>query len=84
MCIRDRVKVRQSEAVRAVNDDGVGVRNVDAGFDDGGGQPDALTVNGYLGTDGIKPLIDICNKEDKGIFVLVKTSNPSSDVYKRQ
>lgn len=39
---------------------------------------DALTVNGYLGTDGIKPLIDICNKEDKGIFVLVKTSNPSS------
>ncbi len=39
---------------------------------------DALTVNGYLGTDGIKPLIDICNKYDKGIFVLAKTSNPSS------
>ena len=39
---------------------------------------DALTVNGYLGTDGIKPLTDICKKEDKGIFVLVKTSNPSS------
>lgn len=39
---------------------------------------DALTVNGYLGTDGIKPLVDICNKGDKGIFVLVKTSNPSS------
>ena len=34
------VKVRQAEAVRAVNDDGVGVRNVDAGFDDGGGQQD--------------------------------------------
>lgn len=39
---------------------------------------DALTVNGYLGTDGIKPLADICDKLDKGIFVLVKTSNPSS------
>lgn len=39
---------------------------------------DALTVNGYLGTDGIIPLLDICQKRDKGIFVLVKTSNPSS------
>ena len=39
---------------------------------------DALTVNGYLGSDGIAPLLEICKKEDKGIFVLVKTSNPSS------
>lgn len=39
---------------------------------------DALTVNGYLGSDGIKPLLGICKDEDKGIFVLVKTSNPSS------
>lgn len=39
---------------------------------------DALTVNGYLGTDGIKPLLPICKAEDKGIFVLCKTSNPSS------
>ncbi len=39
---------------------------------------DALTVNGYLGTDGIQPLLDICEEMDKGIFVLVKTSNPSS------
>ena len=39
---------------------------------------DALTVNGSLGTDGIKPLCEICKKGDKGIFVLVKTSNPSS------
>ena len=39
---------------------------------------DALTVNGYLGTDGIKPLLNICREKDKGIFVLVKTSNPSS------
>lgn len=39
---------------------------------------DALTVNGYLGTDGIKPLLEVCKAGDKGIFVLVKTSNPSS------
>lgn len=39
---------------------------------------DALTVNGYLGTDGIAPLTAVCNKNDKGIFVLVKTSNKSS------
>ena len=39
---------------------------------------DALTVNGYLGSDGINPLLKICEEKDKGIFVLVKTSNPSS------
>ena len=39
---------------------------------------DALTVNGYLGTDGISPLLEVCRENDKGIFVLVKTSNPSS------
>ena len=39
---------------------------------------DALTVNGYLGTDGIAPLLDKCRAYDKGIFVLVKTSNKSS------
>lgn len=39
---------------------------------------DALTVNGYLGTDGITPLLKVCRERDKGIFVLVKTSNPSS------
>lgn len=39
---------------------------------------DALTVNGYLGTDGISPLLEQCRNNDKGIFVLVKTSNKSS------
>ncbi len=39
---------------------------------------DALTVNGYLGTDGIAPLMKICKEKDKGIFVLAKTSNLSS------
>ncbi len=39
---------------------------------------DMLTVNGYLGTDGIKPFVDDIKSRDKSIFVLVKTSNPSS------
>jgi orotidine-5'-phosphate decarboxylase len=39
---------------------------------------DALTVNGYLGIDGISPMIDDCILHKKGIFILVKTSNPSS------
>lgn len=39
---------------------------------------DALTVNPYLGTDGILPFVKQCEERDKGIFVLVKTSNPSS------
>lgn len=38
---------------------------------------DMLTVNGYLGTDGIAPFVDDVKNYDKGIFVLVKTSNPS-------
>ena len=40
-----------------------------------------ITVNPYLGTDGVKPFVDICNEHDKGIFVLVKTSNPSSGEF---
>lgn len=39
---------------------------------------DALTVNGYLGSDGIRPLLGVCREQDAGIFVLAKTSNPSS------
>ncbi|MBQ7770212.1 MAG: orotidine-5'-phosphate decarboxylase [Clostridia bacterium] len=38
---------------------------------------DYVTVNGYLGSDGIIPFVEQCEKHDKGIFVLVKTSNPS-------
>ncbi len=45
---------------------------------------DALTVNPYLGSDGINPLLDICKEEDKGMFVLVKTSNPSSGELQNQ
>lgn len=42
---------------------------------------DFATVNPYLGIDGIKPFMDVCAKEKKGIFVLVKTSNPSSGEF---
>ena len=45
---------------------------------------DIVTVNPYLGSDGVKPFIDVCNKYDKGIFVLVKTSNPSSGEFQDQ
>lgn len=39
---------------------------------------DALTVNPYLGEDSIRPFIELCARNDKGIFILVKTSNPGS------
>ena len=42
---------------------------------------DFVTVNPYLGSDGVKPFIKICKEENKGIFVLVKTSNPSSGEF---
>lgn len=42
---------------------------------------DFATVNPYLGFDGIKPFIDVCNENDRGIFILVKTSNPSSGEF---
>lgn len=46
-----------------------------------GFEEDFVTVNPYLGTDGVKPFIDVCKEEKKGIFVLVKTSNPSSGEF---
>ena len=42
---------------------------------------DFATVNPYLGTDGIKPFVDVCREEKKGLFILVKTSNPSSGEF---
>ena len=38
-------------------------------------------MNPYLGSDGINPFIKVCKEENKGIFVLVKTSNPSSGEF---
>ncbi|MDE6435662.1 MAG: orotidine-5'-phosphate decarboxylase [Lachnospiraceae bacterium] len=45
---------------------------------------DFVTVNPYLGTDGVKPFVDVCKENHKGIFVLVKTSNPSSGEFQDQ
>ncbi len=45
---------------------------------------DFATVNPYLGTDGIKPFLDVCRQEKKGIFILVKTSDPSSGEFQDQ
>ncbi len=39
---------------------------------------DAVTINPYFGTDGIAPFIECCRKRDKGIFILIRTSNKSS------
>lgn len=50
-----------------------------SGFDE-----DFATVNPYLGSDGVKPFIKVCQEEKKGIFVLVKTSNPSSGEFQDQ
>lgn len=49
------------------------------GFDE-----DFVTVNPYLGSDGILPFIDVCKEEKKGLFILVKTSNPSSGEFQDQ
>ena len=42
---------------------------------------DFATVNPYLGSDGVKPFMEVCRKEKKGLFILVKTSNPSSGEF---
>lgn len=49
------------------------------GFDE-----DFVTVNPYLGSDGVNPFIKICKEENKGLFILVKTSNPSSGEFQDQ
>ncbi|MBR1702770.1 MAG: orotidine-5'-phosphate decarboxylase [Lachnospiraceae bacterium] len=49
------------------------------GFDE-----DFVTVNPYLGSDGVNPFMKVCKEEKKGIFVLVKTSNPSSGEFQDQ
>ncbi len=46
------------------------------GFDE-----DFVTVNPYLGSDGVKPFVKVCQEEKKGLFILVKTSNPSSGEF---
>ena len=50
-----------------------------AGFD-----VDFVTLNPYMGSDSINPFIDACKEEKRGMFVLVKTSNPSSGEFQDQ
>lgn len=50
-----------------------------AGFNE-----DFATINPYLGSDGVKPFIEVCKEEKKGLFILVKTSNPSSGEFQDQ
>ena len=45
---------------------------------------DFATENPYLGSDGVNPFIDVCREEKKGLFILVKTSNPSSGEFQDQ
>jgi orotidine-5'-phosphate decarboxylase len=44
----------------------------------GGMDADSLTINPYLGTDGVAPFLDACDARGRGVFVLVRTSNPSA------
>jgi len=46
-----------------------------------GFQEDFATINPYFGIDGVQPFIDVCKEEKKGLFILVKTSNPSSGEF---
>ena len=45
---------------------------------------DFVTVNPYLGSDGVKPFLKVCKENNKGAFILVKTSNPSSGEFQDQ
>lgn len=60
------------------NDIGSTAQAYAAGHLAGADKPDALTVNAYLGIDGLKPFLDVCAAEGKGLFALVRTSNPSA------
>ncbi|MFA7206478.1 MAG: orotidine-5'-phosphate decarboxylase [Saccharofermentanales bacterium] len=56
----------------------LGRTNTNNGSDMPAFDADALTINAYTGTDGVKPFIEDCEKYGKGIFILVRTSNPSA------
>lgn len=57
---------------------------IEAGVEESAFRADCLTVNPYLGGDGIEPFLTECKAYGKGIFVLVKTSNPSSGEFQDQ
>lgn len=54
------------------------LKRTGAGEPAAGFEADAITVNPLFGTDGIKPFLDVAAEQGKGLFILVKTSNPSS------
>ena len=60
------------------NDIGSTAEAYAAGHLAGDDRPDAITVNGYFGADGLEPFLQVCADEGKGVFVLVRTSNPSA------
>jgi len=60
------------------NDIGSTAEAYAAGHLAGDHTPDAVTVNGYFGRDGLEPFLRRCREEGKGVFVLVRTSNPSA------
>ncbi len=60
------------------NDIGSTAEAYAAGHLAGPDRPDAITVNAYLGSDGLEPFLKVCAAEGKGVFVLVRTSNPSA------
>ena len=60
------------------NDIGPTAEAYAAGHLAGPDRPDAITVNGYFGADGLRPFLDVCRAEGKGVFVLVRTSNASA------
>jgi orotidine-5'-phosphate decarboxylase len=60
------------------NDIGSTARAYAAGHLTGAATPDAITINGYLGADGLEPFVEAAREEGKGVFVLVRTSNPSA------
>lgn len=59
----------------------IGVSNNLLGVKERGFDVDFLTVNPYLGSDGVNPFIKVCHENNKGIFILVKTSNKSSGEF---
>lgn len=60
-------------------DIGVSSSHYAAGLLAGGRGGDSLTINAYLGADGIQPFLDVAAAEGKGLFALVRTSNPGGD-----
>ncbi|MFH1229184.1 MAG: orotidine-5'-phosphate decarboxylase [Candidatus Aenigmatarchaeota archaeon] len=76
--IGDKKKNDIKDTAQAYADGALGVVELADGSSHSSFDLDALTVNGYLGSDGIKPFVDVSKRHGKGIFLLVKTSNASS------